>query len=36
VEMLLQRIANPAAAPQHTLVAPPIALRASTGPAPRR
>lgn len=35
VELLLQRIANPGTPPQHTLVAPPIALRASTGPAPR-
>ncbi len=36
MELLLQRIAEPASAPRHLLFAPPIALRASTGPAPVR
>lgn len=36
VELLVQRIAEPASAPRHLLVAPPIALRSSTGPRPRR
>jgi DNA-binding LacI/PurR family transcriptional regulator len=36
VELLVHRISEPAAAPRHLLVAPPIALRASTGPVPRR
>jgi len=35
VELLVQRIAEPASAPRHMLVAPPIALRSSTGPIPR-
>ena len=34
MELLLQRIAEPTSAPRHLLFAPPIALRASTGPAP--
>ena len=36
VELLVQRIADPASAPRHLMVAPPIALRSSTGPSPRR
>lgn len=36
MELLLQRIAEPTSAPGHLLFAPPIALRASTGPAPAR
>jgi DNA-binding LacI/PurR family transcriptional regulator len=36
VELLLERIANPDAAPRHLLLTPPISLRASTGPAPTR
>jgi DNA-binding LacI/PurR family transcriptional regulator len=35
VALLLERIATPEAAPRHLLHAPPISLRASTGPAPR-
>ena len=33
VEMLIQRIADPDAAHRHVLVAPPISLRGTTGPA---
>jgi DNA-binding LacI/PurR family transcriptional regulator len=33
VELLLERIAAPAGAPRHLLLAPPISLRDSTGPA---
>lgn len=36
VELLLQRIAEPAAMPRHLLLEPPIALRSSTGPARSR
>jgi DNA-binding LacI/PurR family transcriptional regulator len=36
VELLLERLATPAAHPRHVLHAPPISLRASTGPAPVR
>ncbi|MBV1854403.1 LacI family DNA-binding transcriptional regulator [Catellatospora tritici] len=36
VELLLQRIAEPTSAPRHLLIAPPIALRASTGPSAAR
>ncbi|GAA1383971.1 LacI family DNA-binding transcriptional regulator [Catellatospora chokoriensis] len=36
VELLQQRIAEPDSAPRHLLMAPPIALRASTGPAAAR
>jgi DNA-binding LacI/PurR family transcriptional regulator len=36
IELLLERIANPEAAIRHLLLTPPISLRASTGPAPRR
>ncbi len=36
VELLLERIATPEAPPRHLLLTPPISLRASTGPAPRR
>ncbi len=36
VELLLERIATPDAAPKHLLLTPPISLRASTGPAPAR
>jgi DNA-binding LacI/PurR family transcriptional regulator len=35
VGLLLERIATPQASPRHLLHAPPISLRASTGPAPR-
>lgn len=34
VELLLERIAVPAAPPRHLLLAPPISLRGSTGPVP--
>jgi len=34
VELLIERIAEPKAAPKHKLLAPPISLRNSTGPAP--
>ena len=34
VELLLERIAAPAGPPRHLLLAPPISLRDSTGPAP--
>jgi DNA-binding LacI/PurR family transcriptional regulator len=34
VELLLERIAAPKAPPRHLLLAPPISLRASTGPVP--
>ncbi len=34
VELLLERIAEPDTPPRHLLLAPPISLRASTGPAP--
>ncbi|WP_238005541.1 substrate-binding domain-containing protein [Dactylosporangium sp. AC04546] len=34
VQLLLERIAAPEAPPRHILHAPPISLRASTGPAP--
>jgi DNA-binding LacI/PurR family transcriptional regulator len=33
VDLLLERIADPTSAPRHVLMSPPIALRASTGPA---
>jgi DNA-binding LacI/PurR family transcriptional regulator len=33
VELLTERIAEPSAAPKHRLIAPPISLRNSTGPA---
>ncbi len=33
VELLIERIAEPNAAPKHRLLAPPISLRSSTGPA---
>jgi DNA-binding LacI/PurR family transcriptional regulator len=36
VELLLERLAAPEAPPHHVLLAPPISLRASTGPAPTR
>ncbi|HVQ90670.1 MAG TPA: LacI family DNA-binding transcriptional regulator [Mycobacteriales bacterium] len=36
VDLLLERIATPDAPPRHLLLAPPISLRASTGPAPTR
>ena len=36
VELLLERIATPEAPPRHLLLAPPISLRDSTGPAPLR
>ena len=36
VDLLLERIANPDAPARHLLLAPPISLRASTGPAARR
>ena len=36
VELLLERIADPASAPRHVLMSPPIALRSSTGPAAAR
>jgi DNA-binding LacI/PurR family transcriptional regulator len=36
VEMLIQRIADPDAAHRHVLVAPPISLRGTTGPARSR
>jgi DNA-binding LacI/PurR family transcriptional regulator len=36
VDLLVERIATPDAPPRHTLLAPPISLRASTGPAPTR
>ncbi|GAA4260509.1 LacI family DNA-binding transcriptional regulator [Dactylosporangium darangshiense] len=36
VRLLLERIATPEAPPRHVLHAPPISLRASTGPAPFR
>ncbi|MGY1503296.1 LacI family DNA-binding transcriptional regulator [Streptomyces sp. QTS52] len=34
VELLVERLDHPDAAPRHHLLAPPISLRASTGPAP--
>ncbi|HJP77578.1 MAG TPA: LacI family DNA-binding transcriptional regulator [Pseudonocardiaceae bacterium] len=34
VELLVERLADPAKPPHHHLLAPPISLRASTGPAP--
>ena len=36
VELLIQRIADPSAAPRHILIAPPISLRSTTGPAKPR
>jgi DNA-binding LacI/PurR family transcriptional regulator len=33
VELLVERLDHPEAAPRHHLLAPPISLRASTGPA---
>ena len=36
VELLLERLATPTAHPRHVLHAPPISLRATTGPAPVR
>ena len=36
VDLLLERIATPEAPPRHLLFTPPISLRVSTGPAPRR
>ncbi|MEV4371856.1 LacI family DNA-binding transcriptional regulator [Nonomuraea sp. NPDC049637] len=36
MELLIQSIADPTVAPSHVLVAPPISLRGSTGPAPSR
>jgi DNA-binding LacI/PurR family transcriptional regulator len=36
VELLLERIATPDTPPRHLLLTPPISLRASTGPVPRR
>ncbi|MET8144273.1 LacI family DNA-binding transcriptional regulator [Sphaerisporangium sp. NPDC005288] len=36
VEMLIQRIADPAIPHRHVLVAPPVSLRGTTGPAGRR
>ncbi|MET8155473.1 LacI family DNA-binding transcriptional regulator [Sphaerisporangium sp. NPDC005289] len=36
VEMLIQRIADPAIPHRHVLVAPPVSLRGTTGPARRR
>ncbi|MFI7427644.1 LacI family DNA-binding transcriptional regulator [Micromonospora sp. NPDC049836] len=36
VELLLERLANPQAHPRHILHAPPVSLRATTGPAPAR
>jgi len=36
VDLLLERIATPDAAPRHLLLTPPISLRSSTGPAPTR
>ncbi len=36
VELLLERLATPEAHPRHTLHAPPISLRSTTGPAPAR
>jgi DNA-binding LacI/PurR family transcriptional regulator len=36
VELLLERIAVPCSPPRHLLLAPPISLRGSTGPVPRR
>jgi DNA-binding LacI/PurR family transcriptional regulator len=36
VELLLERIAEPHTPPRHLLLVPPISLRSSTGPAPRR
>jgi DNA-binding LacI/PurR family transcriptional regulator len=36
VDLLLQNIATPGAAPRHLLLSPPISLRSSTGPAPTR
>ncbi|NUR31704.1 MAG: LacI family DNA-binding transcriptional regulator [Catenulispora sp.] len=35
VDLLIERIADPTSPPRHRLFAPPISLRASTGPAPR-
>jgi len=36
VELLLERIAAPEVPTRHVLLAPPVSLRASTGPVPRR
>jgi DNA-binding LacI/PurR family transcriptional regulator len=36
VDLLLERIAEPAGAPRHLLLAPPVSLRDSTGPVPAR
>ena len=36
VELLLELIGTPDAPPRHVLLEPPVSLRASTGPAPRR
>jgi DNA-binding LacI/PurR family transcriptional regulator len=36
VDLLIERIATPGAPPRHLLLAPPISLRYSTGPAPSR
>ena len=36
VDLLVARVADPAAPPRHRLFAPPISLRASTGPVPKR
>ena len=36
VELLLERIASPQSPPRHLLLAPPVSLRGSTGPAPTR
>jgi DNA-binding LacI/PurR family transcriptional regulator len=34
VELLLERIASPEVPTRHVLLAPPVSLRASTGPVP--
>ncbi|MFG2577645.1 substrate-binding domain-containing protein, partial [Streptomyces sp. NPDC048481] len=34
VDLLVERLDHPGAPPRHHLLAPPISLRASTGPAP--
>ncbi|GAA4624142.1 LacI family DNA-binding transcriptional regulator [Actinoallomurus vinaceus] len=36
IDLLLERISDPSAAPRHQLLTPPISLRASTAPAARR
>jgi DNA-binding LacI/PurR family transcriptional regulator len=36
VDLLVARIADPTATPRHRLFTPPVSLRGSTGPAPRR